>query len=201
MTLKNRDGTPFRLKGTIPFMREQQMWDSFLLHNFTFKGVTVADGDSVQITEQLKLGFVEELADLVRPEDNAETHVEVPPIENVQVKETPPTVASILKNSPNKVLIYCLPGVIDKSTNDILYGEIRPSPIKHGEPFVFEGIVVYGDDITLSIWSPTDQVTVGSVLFPKNKDKRWWRVVSRESNMQGWMLNTTISDFQPKFRY
>jgi hypothetical protein len=205
MTLKNRDGTPFRLRGPIPFMRGQQMWNDFVLHNFVFKGVTVTDSGPAEVAVVPgRLGFVEELADLTKeaeskiPPAKLEEPVFVPPIAEVPVKETPPTIASMLKNSPNKVTVLCLPGRMSKNIDD-LYGESRPQVV-YDDPFVFEGVIVYGDDLSLSIWSPTDKVTKHSVVFPQNRDKRWWRVVGIEPNMQGWMLNTTISDFQPQFR-
>jgi hypothetical protein len=207
MALKNKDGTQFRLRGPIPFMRDQQMWNEFLLHNFVFKGVTVPDsGPTEAPSVQFRLGFVEELADLTK-EAEAEAKIEptkieekivLPPISEAPVQAAPPTIASMLKNSPNKCTVYCLPGNLKKNTDD-LYGESRPQVV-YGDPFVFEGVIVYGDDMSLSIWSPTDKVTKHSVLFPQNRDKRWWKVVGIEPNMQGWMLNTTISDYQPQFR-
>lgn len=178
-------------------MRDQQMWDEFVLHNFLFKGVTVADNGSVEFVHQGNLSFVEELAE-VRKEDNNTPIFEPKPVVEMQ-PEAPKSVASILKESPNKVTVYCQPG-ISRKNRDEFYGEVRGEKIDYGEPFVFEGVVIDGDDVALVLWSPTDKVTKGSVLFPQNRDKRWWKVVATEPNMQGWILHTVISDYQPQFR-
>jgi len=47
MTLKNKDGSTYRLRGPNPLMREQELWRDFKLHNFQFKGVVVADTTEV----------------------------------------------------------------------------------------------------------------------------------------------------------
>lgn len=206
MALKNRDGTAYRLAGPIPFMREQAMWENYQLHNFRFKGVTVEDKGPLQIAQEARLGFVEELADLTRADEEfvAEPVVDVkleeplPPVAETKVQQPPTAVSSMLKHSPNKVTVYCLPGTMKKMKDD-LYGEVR-SQVVYGDPFVFEGVVLYGDDTSLSLWCPTDQIGKGSILYPQNAEKRWWRVMAVEPNMQGWMLHTTISDYQPQFR-
>ena len=202
MGLKKRDGTPFRLAGPVPYMRDQQMWEAFTLHNFTFKGVTVDDNGPEEVVRQGKLGFVEELADLTKQDAKAVEVIEPTPVEElpeqIPTKKMPSGTAATLNNAPNKVTVRCLPGVIQKNKDD-LYGETR-SQIVYGDPFMFEGVVVYGDDLAMTVWSPTDQVTKGSVIFPQNRDKRWWRVASVESKMEGWMLHCGVSDFQPQYR-
>lgn len=205
MALKNKDGTPYRLRGPVPWMRDQHMWDTFALHNFAFKGITIEDDGPTEEVVQGRIGFVEELADLTKTDtlpvaepvevvESVETVL--PPPAETKKEEMPPAISSMLKNSPNKVSVYCLPGIPKK---DDFYGENR-GKFDYGEPFTFEGVVVYGDDITTTVWSPTEQVTKGSIIFPQNRDKRWWRVVSRDPKMGGWMLHGTVSDFQPQFR-
>lgn len=179
------------------------MWDTFVLHNFVFRGVIVSDNGPVETLYQGPTTFVDDLSNMTSGVSDDPPTVDapafVPPIENVKSEPTPPSIAALLKNSPNKVVVLCQPGVVRKNKDD-LYGEIRTQVVPAGEPFTFEGVIVYGDDLSLSIWSPTDRVTRGSVIFPQNRDKRWWKVVSVEPNMQGWMLNTVISDYQPQFR-
>lgn len=36
MVIKNKNGTPFTLRGPNPIMKEQSLWDDFLLHNMNF---------------------------------------------------------------------------------------------------------------------------------------------------------------------
>ena len=154
-------------------MRDQQLWEEYQLHNFVFKPFIVEDTGSAKFVHQKNSTIVDELAAL------KEESLEIP----------------ILKNSPNKIVVNCLPG----NKKDDFYGENR-GKITYGDPFTFEGIVVQADDMGLSMWSPTDKVTKGSVIFPQNREKRWWRIIRVEPDTQGWMIHGTISDYQPQFR-
>jgi hypothetical protein len=195
MTLRKSDGTPYRLNRTNPFMMNQEIWNGdFTLHNFKFKELVVPDTGQTDYRSLEQVSFVDELAEAVQ-----DITKDLPPVESVKVETPPPKVTSVLKHSPNKVVIYCLPGVV-KKVKDELYGDMKTKIDYTGEPFTFEGIILLGDDISLTIWCPTDQVTVGSVLYPQNGDKRWWRVSSVKPNTDGWMLEMGISDFQPRFR-
>ena len=177
-------------------MINQEVWNGdFVLHNFKFKEIVVPDSGRFDYGSVQHVGFVDELAGYEQ-----ETSATLPSVDSVKSETPPPKATSILKHSPNKVVIYCLPGVIKKG-RDELYGDPRPSKIEYTkDPFTFEGIILLADDLSLTIWCPTDQVTVGSVLYPQNNDKRWWRVLSSTPNTEGWMLETGISDFQPQFR-
>lgn len=208
MALKKKDGTTYRLRGPVPFMRDQNMFDDFILHNFSFSSIVLSDDGPALVATEGRLGFVEELTDLHRDDKHTPLPITptseqsdaefLPPPEVVKKQETPTAASSVLKKSPNKVPVYCRPASV-RVYADELYGETRRT-IEYGEPFIFEGVVVYADDLSLTVWSPTETVTIGSTIFPQNRDKRWWKVSSRQPQMNGWLLQCSISDDQPRFR-
>lgn len=195
MTLRKSDGTPYRLNRPNPLMLNQEIWDGdFVLHNFKFKETVIEDGSKFNYRSVEHVPFADEIANAIQDEGE-----DLPPIETVKAETPPPKATSILKHSPNKIVVYCLPGVIKKVRDD-LYGDTKTKIEYVSEPFTFEGIVLLADDISISVWCPTDQVTVGSIIYPQNNEKRWWRVMKSSPNTEGWMLEAGISDFQPRFR-
>jgi len=98
-----------------------------------------------------------------------------------------------------KVAIHCLPAVriehVDKTYGQ-RYATLRTD---FGNKFVFEAVMLEEQDLAIQFWTTCQQVTVGSILYPMNKDKRWWKVRDREPKTGGLLMTAVITDFNPSF--
>lgn len=209
MTLKNKDGSVYKLAGPNPAMKEQKLWSDYAVHNMTWKPEHAQDNTvvtPVQSDFHVKDDFLAEL-------DKAKSAIkeEIKVVETRQepapeVFERKPIVQPDLHreelqaNSDDgieKVFVHCLPASV-RERKDSLYGETYRT-IKYGNPYSFEGVVVEQQDLFIKIWTTADNTNEGSILFPKTHQKRWWRVQQREKKSGGWLLAAMPSDHQPSF--
>jgi hypothetical protein len=121
--------------------------------------------------------------------------------ENTEVVQQP-VVVPMLEEIPRppddgRIHVWCLPAHV-KEQVDKLYGQ-KYQRIKYGKKFMFEALVLEEDDLYMSLWTNTRAVTLESVIFPRNQEKRWWRVNSIEQQNDGYCLMTSICDFTPEF--
>jgi len=213
MSLKNKDGTPYRLRGPNPVMRGQELWGDYKLHNFRFKGEVVADTTELRrhATDfQAVRDFVTEF-DGTKPEPGVVEKRS--PIEE-QVREfyeqqpagQPLERPVVVMPDPQeqepeaKPIFHCLPAVVRQRRDD-LYGETY-STIQYESPFTFEAYIVDQSDMILQFWTSgpaTDKITKGSVIYPKIMEKRWWRVRSKAEQSGGWLFEAVPSEYQPSF--
>ena len=113
---------------------------------------------------------------------------------DIKKKETPAQIPQLVAD---EVDIWCLPAYYE-TKEDPLYGESH-GILKYGSKFIFKGTIVESEDLYNTI-ACTDNITEGSVIFPKNKDKRWWRVNRKVRLPDGsYLINNLISDYQPSF--
>lgn len=98
---------------------------------------------------------------------------------------------------PDYTDIWCLPAFYEVK-EDPLYGTSH-SVIKYGAKFQFKGIVLNSEDLFITLIYK-DEIPDGSVLFPRNKDRRWWRVAKSEKLGDGnYVITGLPSDYQPSF--
>jgi len=93
--------------------------------------------------------------------------------------------------------IWCLPAYYE-SKEDPLYGDTHAVK-KYGNKFIFKGSIIEAEDLYIVISCSDDRVTEGSVIFPKNKDRRWWHISRKAKLPDGIILQGTVSDYQPSF--
>ncbi len=198
MSLKNKDGSDYRAY-TIPnpLMSSQNLWgesNKYTLHNCKWEPeIVMADG---RVIKKAKYGEPNPL-----PIKDEEPPKVEPKAENKGRPADLDAVTEELEQSvidPESIVqIWCLPASITE-TVDPLYDE-KYQRIKYGNKFLFEAVVLEQDDLYMVIWTNTKAVTLGSVIYPRTKDKRWWRVQSRADDNGGYVLSVTMSDFQPDF--
>lgn len=98
-----------------------------------------------------------------------------------------------------KVAIHCLPVVrvehVDKTYGQ-KYATLRPD---YGNKFVFEAVMIEEQDLAIQFWTTCQQVTAGSILYPMNKDKRWWKVKESVPKTGGLLMTAVLTDFNPSF--
>lgn len=176
MALKNKDGTIFKLRSPNPIMKNQEIWEDFQIHNMNWNQEIVPDLNYEPIipVKSLKKSFLEEL-------EEAKPAPEKPKIPEIKV---------------NKLFIHCLPAILKEKTDEV-YGD-KYKVLEYLSPFSFEGVIVNQQDLFISIWT-TAEIQESSILYPKNNQKRWWKVQEKIEKTGGWLLNCIPSDYQPYF--
>lgn len=193
MVIKNSDGSVFKLNGPNPVMKNQKTWNGFILHNMDWNPYVYGE-EKIQQSEkssvdEYKDSFLDELEKNPPVKPKEPENKVVPPV----VRETNPKP----KIKIPTILCSCLPAKEEKKT-DFLYDEIYKS-VSYDEPFVLEIVITEETDVSFECWTTVDRVDVGSILYPKNKMKRWWKVTGKEFKTGGYLLKCTISQYQPSF--
>lgn len=215
MTLRNKDGSVYKLVGPNPAMKSQNFWDEYVLHNMAFDEEKAKDNtqiNPIQSGMQGKESFFDAL-------DRAKKEVETQPRQEIKVVETKtpeskavektneikavetkqPAVNQIDNKSDNiqKTFIHVLPAKI-KEKHDSLYGDVYKI-IQYESPTSFEGVILSFEDLEIKLWTNTINLQAGSILYPKNGTKRWWKVQSTEEKANGWLIYGIPSSEQPSF--
>lgn len=219
MALYNKDGSVYRLSSPNPVMKQQSLWNDFVVHNMTWKheisedkrvisplppksfvqdsflGALKTAKDEIKVVEMQS--FVEPKVVEMQPiEQNEPIKEEINVIEK-HISEEIVHSDSIRHEEIEKIFVYCLPAQI-RERRDSLYNESYKT-IKYENPTSFEAVVISQDDFLFKIWTDFDKIGVGSVLYPKTQYKRWWRVQEKIQKNNGWILTSLPSDFQPSF--
>ena len=183
MAIKNLDGTVFRLRGPNPLMIDQDRWnmDEIVLHNMTWEPVLFPGGKQSSITP--------------KPEP--------PPAIPTESPMTQPTAVPIDSKPPEPeeqkgmVKCHCLPLHQRKIKDDFYQADYTMD--QFGYPFEFTVGMVSDTDVQAAFWTAREDISEGSVLFPKDNKRRWWRVERVAHHGVGCMLYCTPSDYQPSF--
>jgi hypothetical protein len=190
MVIKNKDGSVYKLRSPNALMKDQRFWTDYKSHNMKWK-LTITEGGSeverVQTDFVMKDSFVEELASTAPVRD--EQKPQEPPVAKTQKAEDP------LDGIP-RCFIYCLPASMSQK-RDALYDDEYIS-IKYGEPYSLEGVMTEEHDLCINFWTTAD-IPRESVIFPKNNQKRWWKVVGSEVSHGGKVYVCAPSTYQPHF--
>jgi len=205
MTLRNKDGTVYKLASPNPVMKTQEIWEGFKVHNMQWDGETAKDTNQVaplasdfDVRDTFLSALDKAKADIKVSE--AKTEVPQPQVERkpiVQPDLQKEEFRASTDNGIEKTFIHCLPAAL-RTRKDSLYGDSYTT-VQYGKPTSFEGVILNQQDLFIEIWTDTDAINAGSILFPKQGYKRWWRLQSKEQKGGGWVLSATPSDYQPSF--
>lgn len=219
MTLKNKDGSVYRLKGPNPLMKEQKIWEEFRVHNMKWGSEILPDSselNAIKTDFQVRNSFIDELdqAAAATPKEPDIKVVETPTISEPKVILEPKSEITVVENkivepprpenidnSIPKIFIHCLPAFLENKIDNV-YGD-NVQTLKYKSPFSFEGVILDQSDLTFKFWTQADKLTnqilQGSIIYPKTTQKRWWRVQERVEKTGGWIITSHPSDFQPHF--
>lgn len=197
MVIKNKDGSVYKLKSPNTLMKDQRFWTDYKSHNMKWKSTTIEgeiEVDRLQTDFVMKDSFVDELA------STAPVREEPPlPPPETPVTPSPPVKISKVDNplaGIPRCFIYCLPASTLKK-RDSLYDDEYVS-IKYGDPFSLEGVITEEHDLCVNFWTTVD-IPNNSVIFPKNNQKRWWKIVGSELIHGGKLYVCAPSTYQPHF--
>lgn len=183
MAIKNKDGSIYKLSGPNPLMKEQNIENvPFLVHNFGQEEITEKDKNV-------------ELPVVLKPKEQIKEPKIEPKLEQKPQPEPEPVKPKI---TINYTQFACSP-VILRKRNDDLYGETY-STIEYLQPIIFNGVVLDQSDFEFKFWAE-QELTVGSILYPKTQEKRWWKIKAVQAEQKGWTYLCDISSSQPGFSF
>jgi hypothetical protein len=178
MTIKNKDGTPFRLQSPNPLTKEQVHEEDWILHNFNWEPIPTDEKEIAPPTPP-SLGVVESPP---IPEPEPPKPEPIPVLNRAEEQS---------RNLKNIVIFHCLP--TDTT------GAYLPK-------FDFEGIFVLQEDLETGFWTNIS-INPGSIVYPsrlaennkKFQDYRWWKVDRCIPKGKGFLIHAIISDVCPDF--
>lgn len=211
MAIKNKNGTEYKLRGPNPIMMQQDVWEDFQLHNMQFqeeiqenkanKGKSnqkITLGQTITLSNDTKQNQVVKLSTPEPTPQPTTAYVSPSPTPFLEQENVlrPIKINEKLANYPKDVL-HCLPAK-SKIITDTLYEE-KTIKISYEQNFLFEAIIMEETDFELNFWTHLQNVTKYSIIYPKNKNKRWWKVEIIKNAPEGFFVNCRPSDIHPSF--
>lgn len=214
MTIKDKSGKVYKLRGPNPMMKDQNRWDlnKLELINMGWSNDIVVDERNpinkfktdfnvVDITEKLNLVPNKEAnAEIVKSQNFIEEIQEESVVEKIEepaVSDTNHQLDDIFKEKG--VEYYCAPVIGEKQHVDDLYDNTY-STMKYGDKFVFVAVIIKESDLELQFWCVCS-ITINSIVFKKIKIKgqRWWRIKEISPKTGGYLCRAITSDTNPDF--
>lgn len=208
MPIIDKSGKVFKLRGPNPLMNDQNVnWDKskLILYNFSWNSECVQDPTSSESKfkkENPKIDIAEEL-DL---KSNSEW---IPPFEFInELKDSKPEIKEEVTKEINVnsqvarifhergMEFHCSP-IYSVPMKDDLYGT-EYMMNRYGDKFIFDGVIIEENDLELVYWC-VKNMTVGSIVMPKARESRWWRVDQVEEKTGGFLVKAFPSDVNPDF--
>lgn len=214
MVIKNKNGSEYKLRGPNPIMIQQDLWENFQLHNMQFHEECRENTTNIiKSIKKINLGQSVTIQDKQEPIISQPIQTPSPTPQPTSFKyeilkteatpepETekvyrPKSISDKLK-SYNKDILNCLPAK-SKTITDMLYEE-KTVKVTYGNQFLFEAIIIEETDFELLFWSHLENIQKYSIVYPRNKNKRWWKVESVSNAPEGYFLKCRPSDIQPSF--
>lgn len=217
MTIFNKDGKVYVLRGPNPLVKKQVSWDpsKLIFHNFSW--------DAIKINNSSKINKIQKKDEEVKKKEKKVEQEEIEKEEIDSNKEE--TTLEIEENQEKKdfdlpyikykVLSYCLPAKVEKKADDF-YGETW-SKVKYEKKIIFPSVIINSSDFEFDFWTsdPREQITEKSIIYPfsyevhnQETDKydrvpydeyRWWKVTEKEKKEGGWLFKCMPSETQPDF--
>lgn len=176
MTIKNKDGSVYVIRGPNPAMKSQTVWDKtkISLINFNIgKNVETEPTNYKPVIMETPKPIVEKQ---VIPEP-----VIVKPIDPPVIVPEPKVVETIKTTKDKRIInMHCLP----------------MTETGYSNKFIFEGVVLQESDMQMMFWTNVE-LGIGTIVFPKNERKRWWKIYENQPKNNGWFSICNPSDIQP----
>ena len=220
MTIFNKDGKVYILKGPNPLVKTQENWDpsGLVFHNFNWEEIRIKNiAKSQKIKSDIKeVNEIKHTIKTIEITDEPKKHAEVE-LKTEQKTQPPLEEKSFdLPHIKYKVLAHCLPAIIEKRS-DSFYGDSWER-IKYGSKLIFPCIMINSTDFAIEFWTsdPENKITENSIVYPFSyevynqetdsydrvpyDEYRWWKVTEKEKKEEGgWLFRAMPSEIQPDF--
>ena len=229
MTIKNKDGSVYKVRGPNPLMKEQDVWKDFTVHNMNFDPETLQNSvTTAKKTKKLDIGNTITVK-------SEKTEIPLPTIPPPPKKAIIEEEIKIIQNDPFELPDFNVPDptpqpkaeendeqvlkpttINDKLVNypkdimfcmlaevkervDPLYQE-KQVKISYVKTFLFENIIVSDTDMNMVFWSHLDFITKSSIVYPKNNTRRWWKVDKIKKAPEGMFFLCVPTEVTPNFK-
>ena len=223
MAIKNKDGTIYEVRKPNPLMKNQDTWDNFKTYNMNMDGSIVEKLlKKYPVDEKIIIGN----AQVISNKNNKVELISIdekplpsptewplptlpPPVsqkivkkintDNIEAKnvQKPIIINSKIAHMP-KNLLNCLLAKVEKKY-DSLYEDMKVK-IRYSKEMSFEAVILEENDLEFNFWTHLDYITSKSIVYPMNRDKRWWKIEEIVKAPQGYFCSCTPSDLQPSFK-
>lgn len=173
--IRKQDGTPYRLRGPNPLLRDQEIWDEVILHNMTHEEVAYH-------------------AKAVRLHQPSRRIVN----QEIQITETEPGRIELPPQHPDTIFCHVLPFVAKVTVDEVTSERIiRPG---FGETITMQVKPLVRDPNELmAVFLTAESVEAGSIVYVP-VERRWWKVTRASQREDGFELACVVSDQTPSFR-
>jgi hypothetical protein len=220
MTIKNKDGSVYVLRGPNPIVKGQDFWQTteLIFHNFKWEDIIYSksiqkNNEKIVVKEKIETTPLQEKMPITPYDVETKNQNEKQDCDNDNI--TNENLAYEMPLIKHKVLSYCLPAVV-KNYKDNFYGESW-SKIKYGKKFIFPFVMIENQDLFIQFWTsdPNKQITEKSIIYPFSyeiynfnsstydrvpyDEYRWWQISKKEFKDGGWLFEATPSKDQPDF--
>lgn len=204
MVIKNKDGSEYTLRKPNPIMKTQNLWDEFEIHNMNFNEIIDQIKNHQKKTTILDLNKEEIVIEDRKKTEDEPKKVEIKKILETEINQNITKIETekkqITKKEENpevkKTIIHCLPAKVSIK-EDNLYGDIKKL-IKYEDKFTFEAAILDISDFEFIFWTNIE-ISKESIIYPKNSDKRWWKITGHENKFNGYIFYAKPSDVTPNF--
>jgi hypothetical protein len=184
--LKNKDGSVYRLAGPNPLMNEQEFWQDFIKHNFNWHS---------EVSENSVDNNLKDINQNEQEDESLEKALEIKEEKKVEINLDKKIEEKSIKKY-NPVSCFCLPAKTVEKKDD-LYDESYKK-VEYLDKFITEIVVLEKEDFYIKIWCK-QELTANSIIYPKNKDKRWWKIIEASNAPMGFYYIANPSDYTPSF--
>jgi len=206
MAIKNKDGSTYKINGPNPLMREQDIWENFNIHNMQFSEDVIQNTNKQTSPKKSKITLGKTITEKEADSKKEVVSIQSKPTPVEQPKEEPKTEindvekpTSINEKLANykKTVMHCMQANAQEKFDD-LYNE-RTVKVSYVGKFNFEAIIIQEDDMQLVFWTHLDKITKHSIVYPMNREKRWWKVTGTKNAPEGFFINCMPSQYHPNF--
>lgn len=190
MAIKNKDGSTYSFSKPAPQMEQQTFWDKaekIVFHNKfgeKFHKEDIKPKEPEPVHKEIKIVDFKEVA---KQHDD-----EIKIVQAIEESKPKPI-------SEDIVDVWCLPCLEYTESVDPLYNESY-SKINYGDKFTFQARLLELEDLHVKFVTEGHVKLPGeSVIYPKMKNRRWWRIRGVKE-IKGYNVYLgIISDYQPSF--
>lgn len=190
MAIKNKDGSTYSFSKPAPQMEQQTFWDKKEKITFHNKFGEKHHQEDIKIKEPELIHREIKVVDFKEVTKQHEDEIKI--VKAIEESKPKPISEDILD-------VWCLPCLEYTENVDPLYNESY-SNIKYGEKFTFQARLLELEDLYVKFITEIHvKLPEESVIYPKMKNRRWWRIRGVKE-VKGYNIYLgMISDYQPAF--
>ena len=213
MAIYKKDGSIYRFSEPNKIMIHQDLWNKFQKHNMYLFGRfnkidtnieknshNVLDLTTKKQKEDIK-SESNQLYEKIEKEEIKKEEIKIDSKKEISYTKEVVTQGSDQDNNQftkyKKTIAHCLIAKVKEKVDD-LYGDISKK-VEYVDKFTAEIIILSVDDFNFKFFALIDKFSLDTIIYPQDKQKRWWQVVNIEDKFDGFIISCLPSKLQPSF--